>query len=202
MERVILPDKSMHRRILSTGELLDLASGASVDIVDGVRITGSGTERLNAVMHLACERGYTETVATLVDRGADESLNVDYLCSAAQHDWVELARYLISRGVDINEKSSHQICGQAGYTPLMVASSSGSVLTFDLLLECGADICLKTADDETALACAVNTINSRRQMALEFPETELQNYHRIIARLVELHSDMGHDVSWALESTG
>ena len=171
----------MWRRILTPDELTALAESENTDIVDGISIEGSGLQRLDTIMVLACERGYLDIVKNLVYRGADKNLNVDYLCIAAEHDWIEIAQYLIERGVAIDGKSSRQ-----GYTPLMTAAANGSLATFELLVRAGANIDISTAEGFTAIQIVKHTIQSREKMNQTFPRKLHQNCKQILHHLEKL----------------
>jgi len=172
----------MWRRILSSDELLNLADSHALDTIDGITISGSGVARFDAVMTLACERGYLGVVKSMIERGADKHRNTDYLCIASEHDWVDIAELLIDRGADINGRSSDY-----GNSPLIIAASRGSATTFDLLISRGADINMLCLDGLNALDNARNALESRSKMELPFPVDERKKLENIITCLRCLH---------------
>ena len=110
---------------------------------------------------LACESGYSEVAALLLQKGADTEAS-DYglgwtpLMWACFKDRLEIVQLLIEKGADVNA-----VGFKNGYSPLMVASLKGSTRISQLLLSSGANINIKSKKGVTALALAANTDNSQ-----------------------------------------
>src|SRR5688572_15792837 len=97
-----------------------------------------------------------ETALALI-RSGEIGAPDEYLCTAARFRTPAALNELIRRGADVN-----QWCG--GFTPLMLASSSGTAKEVALLLEAGADYTaqsnLRDVQGETALHRAVGAQNN------------------------------------------
>ena len=98
------------------------------------------------------ENGLTQTVAELLDRGADvnaESDGITALIIAAYNGYTENVSALLScDGINVNAKISD------GFTALMIAARNGHAKIVDELLARGAAVNAKTSDDVTALMIA------------------------------------------------
>jgi uncharacterized protein len=102
-------------------------------------------------LHLAAFLGHLDTVALLLDRGADPNAvarseqigPVQPLHSAAATRQIECARLLIAHGADVNARQA------GGYTPLHEAAGNGDVELARLLLEAGADREARKDDGQT-----------------------------------------------------
>ena len=96
-----------------------LDNGASVNTVGGDR------ERLSdaTAIYIACEYGFLDMVKLLVSNGADPTHHCNDgnigspLMAAVQYDNVDVARYLLSIGSNVNRSND------LGYTPLQISSS-------------------------------------------------------------------------------
>jgi hypothetical protein len=85
----------------------------------------------------ACRNGDVEIVRLLVDNGAHVNFRNPQgtsLGAAAAVNKIDVMRFLIEKGADVENKDSAM-----GWTPLMYAASEGSVEAAKLLLEKGAD---------------------------------------------------------------
>ena len=102
-------------------------------------------------LHLAAFLGHSDTVALLLDRGADPNAvarseqigPVQPLHSAAATRQLECARLLIAHGADVNARQA------GGYTPLHEAAGNGDIELARLLLEAGADREARKDDGQT-----------------------------------------------------
>ena len=79
------------------------------------------------------------------------------MSAAAQDKRLEVARFLLEKGADVNHQSH-----LGGNTPLMEAAKSGNVEMAKLLLEQGADPCatMKYSDNDNAQRIAEKTHNA------------------------------------------
>jgi uncharacterized protein len=112
----------------------------------GVRLSQLDAECHTAPSH-AIRLGRHKTSILLVDSGFDKvrTNSETHLCSAASANKLELLKLLISRGGDVNQKTSD------GSTPLHMASINGHETIITYLLTIGADESLKTTEGRTAL---------------------------------------------------
>lgn len=121
----------------------------------------------------AVRRGDLSAVKKLVGGGADVNKTDDDgftpLLRAAFDGQVEVARYLISRGADVNVRLSVAVTAlnREGIeigdertaviaTPLVAAAFRGHLPMVELLVEGGADINLEAADETPPLTAALN----------------------------------------------
>ncbi len=115
-------------------------------------------------LHAAAGRSRTRVIAVLLKKGADvnakDKTGKTPLMEAAECAWalpevqVEAIRMLLAAGAKVNEACSKEGGDHSGWTPLHFAASSGSLEAARVLIEKGADVNLKTAKGETALALA------------------------------------------------
>jgi len=108
----------------------------------------SGDDLISAVIYQDLDK-----VRSLAEAGVD----LDYqdrnygstaLILACQYNMVEIGKYLIEKGVNVN------IPAHSGHTPLMAATTRSEELV-DLLLENGADASVALPDGTTAFTTAV-----------------------------------------------
>jgi ankyrin repeat protein len=95
---------------------------------------------------LACEKGKTEIVQIMLDNGADLKLagNAQCLLNASMNGHTEIARLLIDKGMNINQKFENN------WTLLHHATQKGKMDIISLLLEKGVDVTAKNDKGETA----------------------------------------------------
>jgi ankyrin repeat protein len=101
-----------------------------------------------APLYEAAERGDMQGVRKLLDQGVDiNETSVEYgtaLSAAAAYGRVDIMKYLLDRGADIN-------VGRGWWTPSAAASAGGQMEAIRLLLDRGADINAKSPGGQTAL---------------------------------------------------
>ncbi len=125
-----------------------LKAGASLN--GEMRLIGtSSTDPISG----AVRHGYLDVAETLVTLGAPvdrTDARITPLVKAVLGDQVEMARFLISKGANVNHVDGN------GMTPLLYAASIdfGTPRMIDLLLTLGADLNAKTKDGKTALDLA------------------------------------------------
>ena len=125
-----------------------LKAGAS--LTGEMRLLGtSSTDPISG----AVRHGYLDVARVLVDLGAPvdrTDLRITPLVKAVLGDQVEMARFLIARGADVNHIDTN------GMTALLYAASIdfGSPAMIDMLLKAGARTDMKTKDGKTALELA------------------------------------------------
>jgi ankyrin repeat protein len=125
-----------------------LKAGAS--LTGEMRLLGtSSTDPISG----AVRHGYLDVARVLVDLGAPvdrTDLRITPLVKAVLGDQVEMARFLISRGADVNHVDTN------GMTALLYAASIdfGSPAMIDMLLKAGARADMKTKQGKTALELA------------------------------------------------
>ena len=101
---------------------------------------------------LACNKGYTEIVTLLVDKGAD--LNVTNtggqtpLFAASLEGFTKIVKILVDNGADLN------LASKMKNTPLIIASQGGHTKIVKILVDKGADLNLVNEYNQTALQCA------------------------------------------------
>lgn len=95
---------------------------------------------------LASEKGKTDIVKFMLDKGADVKLpgNSQSLLNAAMNGHTEIARMLIEKGMDVNQKFEN------GWTLLHHATQKGKMEVITLLLEKGVDVSIKNDQGNTA----------------------------------------------------
>jgi ankyrin repeat protein len=124
-------------------------AGAPLEATDGEGFTA---------LHQASMRGMARATEILIEKGADiearTPLGESALILACQyvykgHEHVKIAKMLIKAGADVNARDHHQ------ETPLIEATSGGSVELMEILLNSGADIEAKDKRGEGALDAAI-----------------------------------------------
>ncbi|MDD9899437.1 MAG: ankyrin repeat domain-containing protein [Alphaproteobacteria bacterium] len=120
-----------------------LAQGANPKATDSCRIP---------ILVRAAEKDMTDTVLTLIEKGADINVQCNVgsaaLICAVGNNNTRLAHALIKKGADVN------ICNVFGITPLILAAGKGESKTIDLLLAHGAEINQQDTYGRTALMIA------------------------------------------------
>jgi ankyrin repeat protein len=111
-----------------------------------------GTSNSDAISG-AVRHGYLDVAETLVTLGAPvdrTDARITPLVKAVLGDQVEMARFLISKGADVNHVDGN------GMTPILYAASIdfGSPAMIDMLLKAGARTDMKTKEGKTALDLA------------------------------------------------
>ncbi|KAM9436489.1 transient receptor potential cation channel subfamily A member 1-like [Clarias gariepinus] len=114
-------------------------------IAKGAKVDQQQCDKSTA-LHFACTQGAMEAVQAMLlpyERSIDEIINIrdaanqTPLHRATLFDHVELAKYLVSKGADID-------CVDCkGFTPLLLATASSAWKTVSFLLSKGADIKMK-----------------------------------------------------------
>lgn len=130
--------------------LSEAAGGSNVDRVKEMLTTGKYDGHLNAALCRASQYSTLEMVKTLVDAGADVNTTsggktpmhcvADRNVGKNRSNGLEIAKYLVSKGAEIDPKTS------SGETPLYMAAGHGSAAVGAWLLEQGADPHVKCKD--------------------------------------------------------
>jgi ankyrin repeat protein len=125
-----------------------LKAGASLN----GEMTLIGTSNSDAISG-AVRHGYLDVADTLVKLGAPvdrTDARITPLVKAVLGDQIEMAKFLISKGADVNHVDGN------GMTPLLYAASIdfGSPAMIDMLLKAGARTDMKTKEGKTALELA------------------------------------------------
>ena len=131
-----------------TWERLDMKVCSSGPLGDAFLLNAARVGDLDQVMKLVAQ-GHNVNHETA---GFDTPLS-----AAAQGRRLEVARFLLGKGADVNHQSS-----LGGNTPLMEAAKSGNVQMLKLLLEHGGDPCtiLKYSDNDNAQRIAEKKHNA------------------------------------------
>ncbi len=129
----------------STWERLDMRVCSSGPLGDAFLLNAARMGELDQVIKLVAQ-GHS------VNHEAGDGETP--LSAAAQGKRLEVARFLLGKGADVNHRSH-----LGGNTPLMEAAKTGSVEMAKLLLEQGADPCATTiySDNENAQRIAEKT---------------------------------------------
>lgn len=94
-------------------------------------------------------KGYLEIVKYLISKGADMNLgNYTALIWASIEGHLEIVKVLVEAGADLNIKES------SGNTALIKASQKGYFEIVKVLVEGGADVNIRNKYDKTALECS------------------------------------------------
>jgi ankyrin repeat protein len=97
----------------------------------------------------ASEKGYTEIVKLLREKGAIGTIKIDlYLIESAQKGDIAGVNALLNKGADVNAKDKD------GWTALMEASNNGHTEIVKALIDKGANINAKDKNGRTALMWA------------------------------------------------
>jgi ankyrin repeat protein len=144
--------------LLEKNSALDIFEAASTGDNDRVRVLlksdPSLVRRFSSdgftPLHFACYFGSGDTVALLLQKGAEVSavsrnpMHLMPLHSAASARNAKAAEALLEHGADANAKQ------EKGWTPLHAAAQNGDQATADILLKHGADPHLANEDGVTA----------------------------------------------------
>ena len=155
-----------------------LADNGFADLVDGKAIHASQQEQLDRAFRLACECGYLDLVQKLHRDGAQIRGNPEPLCTAADFDELQIAKYLIVNGADLNAPAK-----KLGQTPLMDAAGSASLRVLQYLLQRGADTTARCDAGMTALDWANMGRHSATLPAMRTENGVLTDYDTIIELL-------------------
>ena len=98
-------------------------------------------------LFFACERGHLDVVRALLNRGAsarpsfggDDFRSATPLSIAATLGHMDVVREFLARGTDINA-----VATGSSRTPLMLVATAGSAVGIAMLVECGADVNVRT----------------------------------------------------------
>ncbi|MEQ3693882.1 MAG: ankyrin repeat domain-containing protein [Thalassolituus sp.] len=113
-------------------------------------------------------KAFVEGGGNIEDRGDKNWVSGIYhydgktlLHMAAEGSQPESVRYLISKGADIEAKTS------AGETPLLLSAKAGNIVMFDLLLSSGAERFATDKNGNTALLLALDSLKDKPKIALD-----------------------------------
>jgi ankyrin repeat protein len=107
-------------------------------------------------LEIACEKGYTEIVRLLLQKGASIKATYNrftHLYVACQNGHTEIVRLLLEKGAKIEATYK-------GYTPLHMACEKGYAEIVKLLLEKGANIYIKNDEEKSPLCIASERENT------------------------------------------
>jgi ankyrin repeat protein len=153
--------QSQGRPLFNADPLFLAAYGGNADVLPdllkaGASLNGEmtliGTSNSDAISG-AVRHGYLDVAETLVKLGAPvdrTDARITPLVKAVLGDQVEMAKFLIAKGADVNHVDGN------GMTPLLYAASIdfGSPAMIDMLLKSGARTEMKTKEGKTALELA------------------------------------------------
>jgi len=153
--------QSQGRPLFNADPLFLAAYGGNAEVLPdllkaGASLNGEmtliGTSNSDAISG-AVRHGYLDVAETLVTLGAPvdrTDARITPLVKAVLGDQVEMARFLISKGADVNHVDGN------GMTPLLYAASIdfGSSAMIDMLLQAGARTDMMTKQGKTALELA------------------------------------------------
>ncbi|KAM0523135.1 hypothetical protein ACHAPE_001627 [Trichoderma viride] len=114
----------------------------------------------NSLVALATRSGYVETVALLLDHGADINAQDDQtdqdslLHIAAANRYTLLARDLLLKGAMVNTINVEK------QTPFLVAVASGSIEIVEMLLRAGAEVNITDSHGQTPISSAASAGHS------------------------------------------
>jgi len=141
-----------------------LKAGASLN--GEMRLIGtSSTDAISG----AVRHGYLDVASVLVQLGAPvdrTDARITPLVKAVLGDQVEMAKFLIAKGADVNHVDGN------GMTPLLYAASIdfGSSAMIDMLLKAGARTDMKTKEGKTALELARQYKHTHLVASLSAPQ--------------------------------
>ncbi|KAF8454413.1 hypothetical protein BGX38DRAFT_1173630 [Terfezia claveryi] len=153
----------MDKRQALEEALLGALEGNQIDIIQRLLAAGADPNRKNPQdckdpLFVASSKGSLEAVQLLVEAGAEvnhhdinqqsDTLFESPLIAAVQAGAVDVARYLLSVGADVNAKAS------SGHTPLHAAVFARHHGIVRLFLAEGADLMPEVADGQGIFECA------------------------------------------------
>ena len=152
---------SQGRPLFNADPLFLAAYGGNAEVLPDLMKAGAslngemtliGTSNSDAISG-AVRHGYLDVAETLVKLGAPvdrTDARITPLVKAVLGDQVEMAKFLIAKGADVNHVDGN------GMTPLLYAASIdfGSPAMIDMLLRAGARTDMKTKQGKTALELA------------------------------------------------
>ncbi len=149
MHTALLHGQKDHVELLAKrGAKLDAFSMAALGRADELRtylkdnpIPRPPNQSLRSALHLAARFGQNETLAVLLDKGADiESRTRDGLTPlhvAAECGQKATVAFLLKKGADINATTSDDTFGPRSQTPLQLALAAGQTKVVRLLVDKG-----------------------------------------------------------------
>lgn len=143
-------------------------------------------------------KAYVEGGGNIEDRGDKNWVSGLYhydgktpLHMAVEGNQPEAVRYLMSKGADIEAKTS------AGETPLLLSAKAGNIAMFDLLLSSGAERFATDDNGNTALLLALDALKDEPEKALQMTEALIQRDADVNAtnrwQRIPLHLAAQHD---------
>ena len=144
------PSKSeiLNQRFLGAAGAGDTVEALKL-IREGAGVNAHDPAYGNTGLMDAAARGYTETVRSLLEKGADinatDNAGHTALMQAAFGGYTAAVRLLLEKGAQVNGKDND------GWTPLFWATFSRRAETVRLLLESGADVNVKNKQQDTPL---------------------------------------------------
>jgi ankyrin repeat protein len=143
-----------------------LKSGADIS-----QTNEAGESVLACAIRARCD---FDTIMLLLENGADkfdfDDEGVSILDMAITYDNIEMVKYLIEQGIDINKTTR-----KSGFTALMAAACYGRVEIMKMLLEEGADTTLKDLKGFSAIDFARKMNKKSILELLDYDENAPQN---------------------------
>lgn len=132
---------------------------------------------MNQSLHIPAGKGDLEKVKAELASGKDvdakDIVGQTALMYAAEQGRLDVVKYLVENGADVNAQSDRRGRG----TALIYASAANRITTMEYLLEHGADINATSTIDETALiwATALGHVKSVRFLLSKNADTKIKN---------------------------
>jgi ankyrin repeat protein len=132
---------------------------------------------MNKSFHIPAGKGDLDTIKTELDGGRDidsrDAAGQTALMYAAEAGQIEVVKYLVSNGADVNAQSEGIGLG----TALIYAASANRLDVMEYLIEQGADVNAMTRNKETALfwASAQGHVEAVKILLKNGAYTELKN---------------------------